>query len=80
MFKTLSCILLEQVLSPGGAASDEFESYLLSHKPFESVVPPMLFQHFFIKLLRSQCLFGESSFLAFISVLLFTLTQFQTLA
>jgi len=39
MFKILSCILLEQVLSPGGAASDEFESYLSSHKPFESVVP-----------------------------------------
>jgi len=40
MFKFLSCILLlEQVLSPGGAASDEFESYLSSHKPFESVVP-----------------------------------------
>jgi len=35
----LSCILLEQVLSPGGAASDEFESYLSSHKPFDSVVP-----------------------------------------
>jgi len=40
MFKILSCILLlEQVLSPGGAASDEFESHMLSHKPIKSVVP-----------------------------------------
>ena len=39
MFKSLSCIfLLEQFLSPGGIASDVFESYLSSHKPFESVV------------------------------------------
>jgi len=35
----LSCILLELVLSPGGAASDVFEPYMSSHKPFESVVP-----------------------------------------
>jgi len=40
MFKILSYILLYgQVLSTGGAASDEFKSYLSSHKPFESVVP-----------------------------------------
>jgi len=39
MFKILSYILLGHVLSPGGAASDLFESYLSSHKPFESVVP-----------------------------------------
>ena len=40
MFEILSCILLlGQVLSPGGAASDVFKSYLSSHKPFESVVP-----------------------------------------
>jgi len=40
MFKSLSFIfLLGQVLSPGGFASDVFESYLSSHKPFESVVP-----------------------------------------
>jgi len=39
-FKSLSCILLlGQVLSPGGFASDVFESYLSSHKPYESVVP-----------------------------------------
>jgi len=38
MFKSLSCILLlGQVLSPGGFASDVFESYLSSYKPFESV-------------------------------------------
>ena len=42
MFKILSYILLQQVLSPGGAASDVFESYLSSHKPFESVVPNTL--------------------------------------
>jgi len=43
MFKILSCILLlEQVLSLGGAASDVFESYLSSHKAFESVVPNVL--------------------------------------
>jgi len=40
MFKILSYILLlRQVLSPGGAASDVFESYLSSHKPFKLVVP-----------------------------------------
>jgi len=40
MFKIFSCILLlGYVLSPGGAASDVFKSYLLSLKPFESVVP-----------------------------------------
>jgi len=40
MFKILSYILfLGQVLSPGGFASDVFESHLSSHKPFESVVP-----------------------------------------
>jgi len=40
MFRSLSCILLlGQVLSPGGFASDVFESYLSSHKPFKSVVP-----------------------------------------
>jgi len=40
MFKILSYVLLLwQVVSPGGAASDVFESYLSSHKPFESVVP-----------------------------------------
>ena len=40
MFKILSyLLLLGQVLSPGGAASDVFESYLSSHKLFESVVP-----------------------------------------
>jgi len=40
MLKILSNILLlGQVLSPGGAASDVFESYLSSHKPFESLVP-----------------------------------------
>jgi len=40
MFKILSSIvLLGQVLSPDGAASDVFKSYLSSHKPFELVVP-----------------------------------------
>ena len=39
MFKILSYILLGQVLSPGGAASDVIKSYLSSHKPFELVVP-----------------------------------------
>jgi len=40
MLKSLSCILLlGQVLSAGGFASDVFESYLSSHKPFKSVVP-----------------------------------------
>jgi len=31
-------IILEEVLSPGDAASDVFESYFSSHKPFESVM------------------------------------------
>ena len=40
MFKSLSRILLlGQVLSRDGFASDVFESYLSSHKPFQSVVP-----------------------------------------
>jgi len=39
MFKILSYILLGQVLSLGGGASDVFESYLSSHEPFESAVP-----------------------------------------
>jgi len=40
IFKGLSCILLlGQVLSPGGFASDVFESYLSIHKTCESVVP-----------------------------------------
>jgi len=40
LFNILSyTLLLGQVLSPGGAASDVFKSYLSSHKPFESVVP-----------------------------------------
>ena len=38
------------------------------------------FSAFFIRLPRSKYIFGESSFLAFILVLFFTLTQFQTLA
>jgi len=52
MFKILSYIpLLGQVLNPDGAASDVFESYLSSHKPFESVVPNVV-----SALLLSGCL------------------------
>jgi len=43
MFKSLSCILLiGQVLIPGGFACGVFQSYLSSHKPYESVVPNLV--------------------------------------